>query len=167
MKICYQKITLPDPIGFAYIVADTNNLRAIVFRNNWEKTKQRLGDMACEQNTIIEQTQMQLLEYFAKKRTQFDLPIAFSGTEFQQKTWQALLTIPYGETCSYSEQAALIENSKAVRAVGGANSRNPIAIVVPCHRVIGKSGKLTGYAGGLASKKFLLTLEKSHTTTSC
>jgi methylated-DNA-[protein]-cysteine S-methyltransferase len=162
MKLCYQKITLPAPIGLVYVVADKKNLKAIVYGCNWEKAKKRLGDLTCEQNTIIEQTETQLLEYFAKKRTEFDLPISFSGTEFQQKTWQALLSIPYGETCSYSEQAALVGNPKAVRAVGGANGLNPITIVVPCHRVIGKSGKLTGYGGGVASKKFLLELEKSH-----
>ena len=108
---------------------------------------------------------MQLQEYFAGKRTEFDLPLSFSGTEFQQQTWRALLTIPYGETRSYSEQAHLIGNPRAVRAVGRTNGLNPIGIVVPCHRVIGKSGELTGYAGGLDKKRFLLDLERKNKKT--
>jgi len=159
MKSFYQKITLPPPVGSTYIVADTKHLKAITFGRNWEKIKKRLGNAEPGTNEIIKQTQHQLEEYLAKERTEFDLPIAFSGTEFQNKTWQALLTIPYGETRSYSEQASLIGNPKAVRAVGRTNGLNPIGIVVPCHRVIGKSGKLTGYAGGLDIKEFLLDLE--------
>ncbi len=157
MKIFYQKI--PSPIGDIYIAADNKNLRYISFANSWEKIKQKLDCIHNESNDIIRQTQNQLQEYFAKERSEFDLPLAFSGTEFQKQTWQALLTIPYGETRSYSDQAHLIGNPKAVRAVGRTNGLNPIPIVVPCHRVIGKSGKLTGYAGGLDIKKFLLDLE--------
>ena len=157
MKICYQK--KPSPIGEIYIVADTKHLRAIVFACSWEKTVKTWGDITFEDNDIIKQTQIQLAEYFALERTEFDLPLTFYGTEFQQKTWQALLTIPYGETRSYSEQAHLIGCPKAVRAVGRTNGLNPIPVVVPCHRVIGKSGKLTGYASGLDIKRFLLNLE--------
>lgn len=157
MKICYQKI--PSPIGSIYLVADSRYLRAIVFACNWEKTMKAWGDIALEENDIIRQTQIQLGEYFALKRTEFGLPLHFTGTEFQQQTWQALLTIPYAETRSYSDQAHLIGRPKAVRAVGRTNGLNPIPIVVPCHRVVGKSGKLTGYAGGLEIKRFLLQLE--------
>jgi methylated-DNA-[protein]-cysteine S-methyltransferase len=162
MKTCYQKNS--SPIGTIYIVADNTYLRVITFAGNWKSVKNALGDINYERNEIIKQTQIQLQEYFAKKRTAFDLPIAFSGTEFQQHTWQALLTIPYGETRSYSEQAHLIGNPKAVRAVARTNGLNPIPIVVPCHRIIGKSGKLTGFAGGLDIKKFLLTLEGNNVT---
>jgi len=162
MKICYQKT--PSPVGDIYIVADNNHLQALTFACNWETEKKRMGELSCDSNDIIKETQTQLKEYFAMERTVFDLPIKFSGTEFQQKTWQALLTIPYGETRSYSEQARLIDNPKAVRAVGRTNGLNPIAIVAPCHRVIGKSGKLTGYGGGLDIKKFLLDLERRTNT---
>lgn len=158
MKTCYREIT--TVIGRIIIAADNKNLLAITFGgNNWERIRKNLGDVRCQGNTIIEQTERQLQEYFAKERTEFTLPIHFSGTEFQKQTWQALLTIPYGETRCYAEQATLIGKPKAVRAVGRTNGLNPIGIVVPCHRVIGKSGKLTGYAGGLDIKEFLLRLE--------
>jgi methylated-DNA-[protein]-cysteine S-methyltransferase len=162
MKTCYQKIS--SPIGPIYIVADNNHLRSITFNDNWENIKKALGNINHESNEIIKQTETQLQEYFAKKRTEFDLPISFNGTKFQQNTWKILLTIPYGETRSYSEQARLINNPKAVRAVGRTNGLNPISIVVPCHRVVGKSGKLTGFAGGLDIKKFLLNLEGNEIT---
>jgi methylated-DNA-[protein]-cysteine S-methyltransferase len=102
----------------------------------------------------------QLAEYFAGERTEFDLELDLRGTEFQRRVWNALLTIPYGETRSYGEIAEQIDASGAARAVGLANGRNPIAIIVPCHRVIGASGQLTGYAGGLDRKRALLELEK-------
>ncbi len=162
MKNCYQKTS--SPLGDIYIVADNLHLKAITFSCNWKAEKKRMGAMTCESNDIIRQTQTQLKEYFAMERTEFTLPLSFSGTEFQKKTWQALLTIPYGETRSYSDQAILIGNPKAVRAVGRTNGLNPIAIVAPCHRVIGKSGKLTGYAGGLDKKRFLLDLERKKNT---
>lgn len=160
MTICYQKIT--SPAGDIFIAADDTYLRAITFDRNEEKIRKSLSGFKHENNKIIKKTQLQLQEYFAGKRTEFDLPITFTGTEFQQQTWRALLTIPYGETRSYSEQANLIGNPKAVRAVGRTNGLNPIGIVVPCHRVIGKSGKLTGYAGGLDKKRFLLDLEEKN-----
>lgn len=120
-----------------------------------------MSDIKNESNAITDNTRIQLLEYFAGTRKDFDLPIALHGTEFQQRAWHALLTIPYGETRSYSEQAILTGNPNAVRAVGRTNGLNPIGIVVPCHRVIGKSGKLTGYAAGLEVKRFLLDLERA------
>lgn len=103
----------------------------------------------------------ELEEYFEGKRKEFDLPINAEGTEFQMKVWKALCDIPYGETRSYSDIAKAIGNTKAVRAVGGANNKNPIAIVVPCHRVIGKNGSMVGYGGGLPMKEYLLQLEKA------
>lgn len=114
--------------------------------------------------TILALTQSQLEEYFAGKRTTFDLPYQFeSGTPFQQEVWQALTEIPYGETCSYQAVAEKIQRPKAVRAIGQANRNNPLPILVPCHRVIGKSGKLVGYSGfseaGLQIKEQLLTIE--------
>lgn len=108
---------------------------------------------------LLAETVRQLEEYFAGKRTEFSLPLAPKGTDFQLRVWQALLRIPYGETRSYGELAAMVGNPKACRAVGGANHRNPLPILIPCHRVVGAKGSLTGYAGGLAVKEFLLKLE--------
>uniref|UniRef100_UPI004048D59F methylated-DNA--[protein]-cysteine S-methyltransferase n=1 Tax=Rheinheimera sp. TaxID=1869214 RepID=UPI004048D59F len=102
----------------------------------------------------------QLQAYFAGTLQQFSLPLAASGTVFQQQVWQALCTVPFGTTCSYADIANQIDNKKAVRAVGAANGRNPIAIIVPCHRVIGANGTLTGYAGGLDKKAWLLKHEQ-------
>ncbi|MCL1141577.1 methylated-DNA--[protein]-cysteine S-methyltransferase [Shewanella gaetbuli] len=107
----------------------------------------------------IKNVQKQLDEYFSARRKSFDAPLAPKGTEFQQQVWQALAELPFGQTCSYADIASSIHRPKAVRAVGAANGANPIAIIVPCHRVIGKSGKLTGYAYGLEMKQFLLNLE--------
>ncbi len=159
MTICYQQIS--SPAGLIHIMANQTHLLALTFSKNWEQVHKTVTDIDHTSNEIIDKTESQLQEYFAKERTEFDLPITFTGTEFQKQTWRALLTIPYGETRTYSEQALLIGNPKAVRAVGRTNGLNPIGIVVPCHRVIGKSGKLTGYAGGLDVKKFLLELEGS------
>lgn len=100
--------------------------------------------------------------YFAGRLQRFSLPLAARGTPFQQSVWQALCEIPYGETTSYLEIAEAIGNPKAMRAVGAANGRNPLSIIVPCHRVIGRSGKLIGYGGGLPIKRWLLALEQSH-----
>lgn len=108
---------------------------------------------------LLEEAARQLEEYFAGQRKVFSLPLAPKGTEFQLRVWQALLQIPYGETRSYGELAAMVGNPKACRAVGGANHRNPLSILIPCHRVVGTGGSLTGYAGGLAIKEFLLKLE--------
>lgn len=111
---------------------------------------------------VFLQLRQELGEYFAGKRKSFNVKLAPEGTEFQRAAWKALTKIPFGQTRSYGEQAAAIGNPKAVRAIGAANGRNPIAIVVPCHRVIGANGTLTGYAGGLDKKEFLLKLEGIH-----
>ncbi len=103
----------------------------------------------------------QFNDYFAGKRTEFDLPLAWDGTDFQQRVWQELLTIPFGKTTSYGELARRLGDTKKSRAVGMANGRNPISIIVPCHRVIGSDGKLTGYGGGLPRKAALLAFEAS------
>ncbi len=110
---------------------------------------------------VLDTTRQQLNEYFEYKRKKFDLPINFVGTDFQKSVWNGLMTIPYGTTSSYLELAASISNIKAVRAVANANGANAISIIVPCHRIIGKNGSLTGYAGGLPAKKKLLDLEHS------
>lgn len=110
-------------------------------------------------NEVVQQCLRQLDEYFHKKRTSFTLPIQASGTPFQKRVWDALCTVPYGKSASYLDIATTIGNEKAVRAIGGANSRNPISIIVPCHRIIGKNGKLVGYEGGLWRKEWLLKHE--------
>ena len=112
-----------------------------------------------QEDAVLRQAKQQLSEYFAGQRKQFDIPLAAGGTEFQQAVWESLRRIPYGELCSYGDIARKIGRPKAVRAVGAANGRNPIPIIVPCHRVIGSNGTLTGFGGGLALKRELLALE--------
>ncbi|MDP7317991.1 MAG: methylated-DNA--[protein]-cysteine S-methyltransferase [SAR324 cluster bacterium] len=121
---------------------------------------ERKGLRIVEQETeVLAEAQRQLEEYFDGKRFEFDLPLAFEGTTFQQQAWQALREIPYGETHSYQQQAQRLGDPRFARAVGHANGRNPISIIVPCHRVIGKNGKLTGFASGVDKKAKLLELE--------
>jgi methylated-DNA-[protein]-cysteine S-methyltransferase len=118
--------------------------------------------MVQRETALLACAKAQLLEYFQGKRRQFDLPLAPQGTPFRRKVWDALLTIPYGETITYWELAHRIGSPKAVRAVGQANHHNPLSIFIPCHRVVGANGSLTGYGGGLALKQFLLELEGSY-----
>jgi methylated-DNA-[protein]-cysteine S-methyltransferase len=117
-------------------------------------------DFEKSETPLIKKAAKQFNEYFNKDRQNFDLPLILHGTDFQVKVWKALQKIPYGETRSYGELAAMIGNPKACRAVGMANNRNPISIIIPCHRVIGHDGSLTGYGGGLKLKQKLLNLEK-------
>ncbi|WP_242209685.1 MULTISPECIES: methylated-DNA--[protein]-cysteine S-methyltransferase [unclassified Pseudomonas] len=152
-------ITLPSPVGELKLVANGARLAAILWEND-KPNRVRLGPMSeAPDNPILIRTARQLEEYFSGIRDRFDLELDFVGTDFQKKVWAALLTIPFGETRTYSQIAEQIGNPSAVRAVGAANGRNPISIVAPCHRVIGASGKLTGFAGGLEAKERLLTLE--------
>ncbi|WP_447903297.1 methylated-DNA--[protein]-cysteine S-methyltransferase [Pseudomonas serbica] len=158
----YTCITLASPVGELKLVAKGSRLAAILWEND-KPGRVRLGPMSeAPDNEVLQRTAQQLGEYFAGTRQTFELELDFAGTEFQKKVWMALLTIPFGETRSYSQIAAQIGNPSAVRAVGAANGRNPISIVAPCHRVIGASGQLTGFAGGLEAKQTLLSLE-SHT----
>jgi len=114
-----------------------------------------------EDTVVLQQTRQQLDEYFNRKRQSFDIPLLMVGTDFQKQVWQGLMDIPYGTTCSYLELSKNIGNEKAVRAVASANGANAISIMIPCHRIIGSDGSLTGYAGGLPAKKKLLHLEQS------
>ena len=111
---------------------------------------------------LLDDARLQLEQYFSRERTIFELPIRLGGTPFQQRVWQALLTIPYGQTRTYGEIAALAGNPKASRAVGSANHNNPVSLVVPCHRVIGAGGKMVGYGGGVWRKEALLKLERDN-----
>ena len=153
---------IPSPIGKLTLVASPRGLMAIYMeehtkpagdRTHWTEETEDLT------HPILIETKKQLDSYFARTRREFDLPLDLIGTPFQKSAWQALQKIPYGETRSYAQQATLCGNPKAVRAIGTANGRNPISIIVPCHRVIGKDGSLTGYGGGIERKRFLLELE--------
>lgn len=141
-----------SPIGLIEIKTNDEKLIALDFVAEMKET---LGSVE-----ILNKTIKQLDEYFNGERKQFDIPYELNGTEFQKKSWDALTKIPYAQTWSYENQAIYIGNIKATRAVGNANSKNPIGIIVPCHRVIGKNNKLTGYAGGLDKKEWLLNHEK-------
>ncbi len=133
-----------------------------ILDRKWTMDRSLKGTVVEEETPVLRRTQKELEEYFSGERTRFTIPLAPKGTSFQQTVWQALLEIPYGETRTYRQIAERIGNPKACRAVGLANSRNPIWILVPCHRVIGKNGSLTGYAGGLDKKHFLLELEREN-----
>ena len=159
----YVYKVMNSPIGELKLVANGSKLSAILWEDD-KPNRVRLGVMhEAENSPILVETERQLNEYFAGKRNRFELELDFVGTEFQRKVWGALLTIPYGETRSYGEIATQIGNAKAIRAVGAANGRNPISIIAPCHRVIGASGDLMGFAGGLRAKRMLLTLEIGNT----
>lgn len=151
--------TMTSPIGELKLVASDDGLAAILWEND-NPRRVRLNIVGEDQShPVLVETERQLNEYFAGQRTAFDVRLDFTGTEFQKKVWQALLAIPYGETRSYGQIARQLGNPKAVRAVGAANGKNPISIIAPCHRVIGSTGKLTGFAGGLEAKAHLLDLE--------
>ena len=160
MKQYFTK-TIASPVGPLKLVASDLGLAAILWKNDSPR-RVRLGEMVEDpEHPVLVATERQLSEYFAGERQEFALQLDFAGTEFQRRVWQALLTIPYGETRSYSEIAQQIGAPEAVRAVGAANGKNPISIIAPCHRVVGANGDLTGFAGGLETKAQLLTLERS------
>ncbi|WP_180059816.1 methylated-DNA--[protein]-cysteine S-methyltransferase [Acinetobacter sp. YH12128] len=158
MQLSYQ--FLDSPVGQLKLVAHETALVAVLWENENPNRVRLAALVEDRQHPILLKTAQQLNEYFAGKRQQFDLPLDFEGAEFQQQVWQALLTIPFGETRSYKQIAEQIGNVKAVRAVGAANGKNPISIIAPCHRVVGANGKLVGFAGGLENKEILLKIEK-------
>lgn len=141
-------------------IAEDSGAITEIFFNDKKAAKKDRREYRLTETPLIMETRRQLDEYFSKKRRDFDLPLSLRGTGFQLSVWEALRAIPYGTTCSYLDVAAKIGSPKACRAVGMANNRNPVVIVVPCHRVIGKNKSLTGYGGGLELKKYLLELEK-------
>ena len=152
----YERI-IDSPVGKLHLVATDKGLRELNFVKAPGKAK-----MASDVHPVLDQAEKQLTQYFSGKRHSFDVKLDMHGSVFQLKAWRALQQIPYGKTISYGEQAVRVGNKKAVRAVGGANGRNPICIVVPCHRVIGANGTLTGFGGGLKIKQYLLEHEKKH-----
>jgi methylated-DNA-[protein]-cysteine S-methyltransferase len=152
-----------SPVGRLTLVATDDGLAAILWEND-RPQRVRLNIEAEEKgHPVLVETERQLEGYFARRRKQFSLPLDLTGTAFQRKVWNALLTIPFGETRSYAEIARQIGNPDAARAVGAANGRNPVSIVAPCHRVVGSTGALTGFAGGLDIKARLLSLEGGKT----
>lgn len=152
--------TTLSPVGTLTLVASDAGLVAILWEND-RPGRVKLGAMAeAPDHPVLAETARQLRDYFDGRRTSFDLPLDFRGTDFQKRVWAALLTIPFGETRSYGAIARQIGRPNASRAVGAANGRNPISIVAPCHRVIGTNGALTGFAGGLAAKQLLLGIER-------
>ena len=151
--------TMLSPVGPLKLVASNAGLVAILWPDD-KPGRVRLGAIAEDPNhPLLVETERQLSAYFAGTLARFDVPLDFRGTDFQRSVWEALLTIPFGETRSYAAIARHIGRPAAVRAVGAANGRNPISIIAPCHRVIGSNGALTGFAGGLDAKDYLLRLE--------
>jgi methylated-DNA-[protein]-cysteine S-methyltransferase len=146
-----------SPIGRLLLSGDASGLQQVLM--DIDDKPWLIAEQWRSAGDELDQVCRQLDEYFAGRRQRFELPLAPQGTAFQQAVWQALLQIPFGQTRCYSALAAQIERPKAVRAVGAANGANPIAIIIPCHRVIGRDGSLTGYAGGLPRKALLLKLE--------
>lgn len=154
MENCIYYKYIQSPIGILTVISDCKGICGITFGNS-----NCIKNAVYKSTPIIEQAIIELNEYFRGNRKVFETPISLYGTDFQKKVWNCLTTIEYGQTMSYSQVAQLAGNKKACRAVGMANNRNPIPIIIPCHRVIGKNGALVGYAGGLEIKKFLLKLE--------
>ncbi|HOX25470.1 MAG TPA: methylated-DNA--[protein]-cysteine S-methyltransferase [Candidatus Krumholzibacteria bacterium] len=153
--------TVDSPVGPLLLAATADGLTDIRFAGDAgpAPADSLTGEAAARARSILAAAAAQLAEYFAGERRTFDLPLAFAGTPFQRDVWRALQSIPHGETISYAELARRVGRPRAVRAVGAANGRNPLPIVLPCHRVIGADGSLTGYGGGLAIKRTLLDLE--------
>ncbi|HEY9775080.1 MAG TPA: methylated-DNA--[protein]-cysteine S-methyltransferase [Planktothrix sp.] len=150
-----------SPLGKLILISDGTALTGLYILDYYDVSKKEIG----EENSAVEpfaEARKQLRQFFDGKRTEFDLPLNIVGTDFQKKCWKQLLKIPYGKTISYGELARRVGNEKASRAVGMANNRNPICIIIPCHRVIGADGSLTGYGGGLPNKTALLQLEGSN-----
>jgi methylated-DNA-[protein]-cysteine S-methyltransferase len=161
MTLFYKEIE--SPVGKLKLVASSNALVAVL----WERERPnrvKLDTMTlAPQQPILLETERQLAEYFSGERIQFDLPLQPDGSEFQKKVWQALREIPFGQTRSYLDLAKALGSSKAARAIGAANGKNPLSIIVPCHRVVGADGSLTGFAGGVETKAALLALENRST----
>jgi len=154
---------MPSPVGKLKLVANREGLVAVLWQND-RPGRVRLGEMVeDDRHPVLVKAEQQLREYFAGKRQEFSVALDMRGTQFQRDVWETLLAIPFGETRNYGQLARQLGNPKATQAVGAANGRNPISIIVPCHRVIGSSGKLTGFAGGLDIKAHLLELERAGT----
>ena len=154
--------TYEAPFGVVTVVGSELGIRFVMFANDAHpKPLEQLQISDTDIHDSVNDAITQLDEYFNRSRQEFDLQLDLRGTEFQVAAWKALADIPYGRTASYGQQAASIGRPKAVRAIGGANGRNPVAIVLPCHRIVGADGSLTGFGGGIAVKQWLLQHERS------
>lgn len=149
------KSFLKTPVGNLFLTANEKELLSVEFSDGKENSTSK-------KPLILKQAEKQLIEYFSGKRKKFDLKKKYSGTEFQLKVWKALEKIPYGKTASYEDIAKKIGNPNAYRAVGNANNKNKISVIIPCHRVIAKDGKLAGYGGGIGRKEYLLGFEREN-----
>ena len=156
------KTTVESPGGTLRVFASEEGLRAVLWPRSDYKLKLAVDPVDCVDHPVLVRAVRQLGEYFAGGRRVFDVPLDPVGTPFQLRAWAQLREIPYGTTLTYGEQAAAMGRPTAARAVGAANGRNPLSIFVPCHRVIGADGSLTGFGGGLETKRFLLALEAQH-----
>ncbi len=153
------KKRISSPVGELNLVATDRALMALVWGHGSPREKKLLDSATTKKHSILEAAAAQLKEYFLGKRTSFDLPLDFKGTDFQVSVWKTLRKIPFGKTWSYSDLAKAVKSPRAVRAVGTANSKNPLSIIIPCHRVIAKDGSLAGFGGGVHNKAFLLKHE--------
>ena len=153
--------TTPSPLGELTLIGSDRGLAAVLWEDESPTRVRVYAAKEDRAHPVLVEAARQLREYFAGDRQRFELELDFAGTPFQKRVWAALLTIPFGETRSYGEIAKQLGDAKAVRAVGAANGKNPISIIAPCHRVIGTTGKLIGFAGGLAAKEQLLRHERT------
>jgi len=154
--------SMPSPVGGLKLVADEAGLVAILWERD-DPERVRLGAMVEQpDHSVLAETKRQLSDYFAGRKRDFTVKLGLRGSDFQKRVWAALLAIPFGETRTYGEIARQLGHPGASRAVGAANGRNPISIIVPCHRLLGANGALTGFAGGLAAKQYLLDHERRH-----
>ncbi len=156
-----RAITMPSPVGDLQIIASDAGVRAVLWPND-DAERVPLPNVVAqsEPGHVLAQARQELAEYFAGERQHFGVPLDPAGTDFQHQAWRALREIPFGETVSYGEQAERMGDKNKARAVGAANGRNPISIIVPCHRVVGANGALTGFAGGIEIKQWLLAHER-------
>ena len=160
MPELYAHKIINSPVGTLKLVADDDHLLAVLWPNdNPRRVRFAINTQESNAHPILHEAEKQLNEYFRQERNSFSIPLRFIGTPFQQAVWDALNQIPFGETRSYKQIAVQVNCPKGTQAVGGANGRNPLSIIVPCHRVIGANGTLTGFAGGLEVKTYLLELE--------
>lgn len=159
-KLTFARARLQVPFGEITVVASDKGVRYITFDNDAHpKSYQNMSVIDDESHPVVARTVAQLHEYIKGTRRTFDVPLDLVGTEFQVQAWNALAKVPYGTTASYAQQAASIGRPKATRAIGAANGRNPVVVVLPCHRIVGADGSLTGFGGGLHVKKWLLDHE--------
>lgn len=158
--------TMKTPLGNLMLVANASELIGLYFVGCDHIPAEQKQWKRDSQHPVLQRAKEQLQEYFAGKRTEFSLPLHFSGTDFQERVWRQIALIPYGKTISYADLAHKAGKPTAVRAAGSNTGRNPLAIVIPCHRVIGKNGGIAGYAGGLDRKRYLLGLENPNSKTS-